>query len=265
MRGSINNSILYSTDQSIRSIVGTPVSTYYTTVIKNSDIQQLEISGEVHESPAIELHELGSVTTSVQRVPINLRNGPLGLPAFLPNLSELSIDDLGDNPSTPTIAGSIYLNASVGDGDVQSEQLEMLLATGADSTIVSTEVAKALGFDPDLDTPDFVADLRSPFLSAGDVAGFYADQFAIPTADGELALENVPLVVWDVAESGTDNILDGVIGMNLFVNHDLVLNPQPGNSYLGLTLIPEPHSCNLACIAFGFLVLSNRRRNTLDL
>ena len=61
-----------------------------------------------------------------------------------------------------------------------------------------------------------------------EVPGFYADELDIPTVGGSFTLTNVPLVVLDITDPGdAGNIVDGIIGTNLFTDRNIVIDPNP--------------------------------------
>ena len=55
-------------------------------------------------------------------------------------------------------------------------------------------------------------------------------------------MTDVPLIVFNITDPRDAlNTLPGLIGMNVFADRDLIINPEPGNSYLGLSdpILPE--------------------------
>lgn len=120
----------------------------------------------------------------------------------------------------------------------------MLFDTGADLTVVSEITAARLGFDPILDTPDFVLEVEgSGGVSAG-IPGFYLDELNIDTVGGTFTMQHVPIAVLDVTNpNDPGNIIDGILGMHLFTGRDLVIdaNPSIGQGGTGPSLyISDP-------------------------
>lgn len=243
LKGSFNDSILYGpVDTPVPNLVGTTTSSHYTTVIDYGDPQIIEYDGETHRSPGVNMVDLGSVPEPSRRIGLTIVPGALGtVPTFLPDLGNLSLDDLGDNPSTPTIAGSFWLRANVENNGVTRNGLEAIFDTGAQGSFVSEQLAAEMGFDVSNDKPDFVVRIAGVTGVSEEVPGFYADEFFLPGTDGGLRLTNVPLIVFDLADPRDGvNTLDALIGMNLFSSRDLILNPEPGNAYLGVSDPAQP-------------------------
>ena len=241
MRGTFNDSVLYGdAGTEIPNLIGTTTASHYTTRIDYSDPQIIEYNGETHRSPAVQLTDLGDFgARPSRRIQMNMKNGALGLPAFLPDLAGIAnnIDDLSDNPSTPTIAGSFWLTLNVENNGVRRDRLEAIFDTGAQGSIVSEQVAAEMGFDVERDEPDFLVRLAGVTGESEEVKGFYADEVVIPGTDGGLVLKDVPLIVFNLQDPSSEsgNTLDALIGMNLFANRDLILNPEPGNAFLGVS------------------------------
>jgi hypothetical protein len=95
-----------------------------------------------------------------------------------------------------------------------------MLDTGAQITVISSQVASRLGLDPA--NADFEVDIEDATGTITIQPGFYIDSLEIPALGEWLSFANVPVVLLDVAspEGGT---LDGILGMNLFVDFNLVL------------------------------------------
>lgn len=243
LKGSFNDSILYGPSGSaVPNLVGTTTSSHYTTVINYSDPRIIEYEGETFRSPALTMLDLGSAPEPSRRIGLTIVPGALGtVPTFLPDLGNLSLDDLGDNPSTPTIAGSFWLTANVNNNGSSRNQLDAIFDTGAQGSFVSEQIAAEIGFDVSNDKPDFVVRIAGVTGVSEEVPGFYADEFALPGTGGGLTLKNVPLIVFNLTDPRDGvNTLDALIGMNLFTGRDLTLNPEAGNAYLGVSDPSQP-------------------------
>lgn len=95
-----------------------------------------------------------------------------------------------------------------------------ILDTGAQITVVGSGVASRLALNPNL--PDFEVEVQGANGETTLEPGFYLDLIEIPTLGEWLSFTNVPVVYLDVA-SPEGGSLDGIIGMNLFVEYNLVL------------------------------------------
>lgn len=241
LKGTITNSVAYaSAGVVLPNLIGTNTSSFYTSVVNYGDPQIVDYNDETIRTPAVTLLELGQVSKPDRRIQMTLTPGALGAPAFLPNLAGGiggGSGDFNENPSTPTVAGSFRLFPTVTNNGAQRSRLEAIFDTGAQATIVSEQIAAELGFDVINDDPDFVVRVAGVTGENPDVVpGFYADEFVLPGTDGGLVLENVPLVVFNLTDPKDGvNTLPMLIGMNLFSNRDLTINPQSGDSYLGIS------------------------------
>jgi len=221
--------------------VGTPVSSQYTTVFDYADPQIITTGGVEYRSPEVTLSTFGAVPNPSRRVQLNVTAGQLGdPPAFFASFANLQ--DFGDDPAAPTVGPFYALDADVShDGNLRTG-LDMGYDSGSQGTFVSEQVAATLGFDVVNDTPDFVVRLQTVTGQVDEVPGFIADQFTLPGTDGGLVLTDVPLIVFNLPDPrSAGNILDGLVGQNLFANRTVTLDPEPATGlgdpgpYLGLS------------------------------
>ncbi len=85
-----------------------------------------------------------------------------------------------------------------------------LLDTGAQISVISTDVAIDLGLD--FDHPDTTLDVQGADGNALTVLGYYLHEEILPTVDGgSIHFLNDPVFVLDVADG-----IDGIVGMNAF-------------------------------------------------
>jgi hypothetical protein len=93
--------------------------------------------------------------------------------------------------------------------------------TGAQVTVISEAIAARLQLNPD--KADFEAEIMDV---TGDVTiqpGFYIDSLEITAMPEWLSFTNVPVIMLDV-DSPEGGYLDGIIGMNLFVDLNFVFH-----------------------------------------
>ena len=240
LKGSFNDPVLYgSLGTSLPNVVGTNTSMNYATQINYSDPQIVEYDGETYRSPSVQLVDFGSITPPDRRIGLKLEPGQLGSTsgAFLPDLAGIGGGgELTDNPSTPSIGGSFWLTANISNNGVSRNQVEAILDTGAQASIVSDQMAAQLGFDVINDKPDFVVHIQGVTGISEEVPGFFADEFHLPGTDGGLRLNNVPLIVFNLTDPRDGiNTLDALIGMNVFAGRDIILNPELGSPYVGIS------------------------------
>jgi predicted aspartyl protease len=261
MKGQSNVSIVVGQNPGnlpdLPTAIGSPMSVYYTAVIYNDRPLTVEHEGEIYTAPDIRIYEQGDsrIPEMPNKIPLELR--PLGAISvqYMPTLDlggfggglGGGLDDIlggiGGGSDFPPASPSIIMgNSSQSLFFVHSVDLynndksamdkdRFMLDTGAQVTVIGTRIAARLRLDPA--TPDFEVEIEGV---TGDVVmtpGFYIESIEIPALGNWVTFKNVPVVLLDVSspEGGT---LDGIIGMNLFSEFNLVL--QGG----GLSLEEDP-------------------------
>jgi hypothetical protein len=205
--------------------IGSPLSVYFTAVFDNGTQISVTRDGNDYSSPDIRIYQQDDpeIPTYANLIPLELR--PLG------GVSVQYIFDIEDfdfPPASPSViigntSQSIFFAASVDlyDGIRSAiDKTRFLFDTGAQITVVGSRIAARLELNPA--NPEFEVEIQG---ITGDVIiapGFYIDTIEIPALGEWLSLTNVPVVLLDIPspEGGT---VDGVIGMNLFVDLNFVL------------------------------------------
>jgi hypothetical protein len=233
LRGQTNTAtITIPAESALPNVVGLSYASQFATMIRNDMPQIFQKDGQTVRSPAIEFHTLGSGGQGItRRAPLMLNPGESfqQAPSYFPNIENLDIDNPQENPSIPTIIqGALYLSVNASNNGNQLNNTSFFFDTGADVTVVSELNAVRLGFDPVLDTPDFTVAVVGSGGTKLDVPGFFADSFTIQAVGGSLTLNNVPIVVLDVANPASpSNIVDGIVGTNLLSGRNVVIDPKP--------------------------------------
>jgi len=210
------------------SVIGTPLSVYFSTVFYNATEISATHNGQEFFSPDIRLyeHDANAVPDYANIVPLELR--PLG-GAYVAYSTGLDpFDPEFSSPAIPSViignlSQSLFFVHSVDlyEGDnVAFDKDRFMLDTGAQVSVVGSRIAARLELDPD--DPNFETDIQGVDGQITTVPGFYIDTIEIPALGQWLSYTNVPVIWLDVAspEGGT---LDGIIGMNLFVDYNMVL------------------------------------------
>lgn len=91
--------------------------------------------------------------------------------------------------------------------------------TGAQVTVISEAVASRLELNTN--SPEFTVEIVDVTGSNSLVPGFYLDSLEIAASPQWLSFTNVPVIVLDIG-SPEGGVLDGIIGMNLFVDLNFV-------------------------------------------
>ena len=208
--------------------IGSPLSVHFVTVINNDSPITVTQDGNDYTGPDIRFYDHFD-----SRIPVYANNIPLNLiPAGAINVQYITdleaIMEFIFRPGSPsTIVGNLaqslfFVNSvDLQDGDRGAiDKQRFMVDTGAQITVISSGVGSRLGMDPA--NPDFEVDIQDVTGLITIHPGFYIDSLEIPALGDWLGFTNVPVVLLDVAspEGGT---LDGIIGMNLFTNFNLVL------------------------------------------
>lgn len=247
------------------NIIGLPMAMHHSIAIRNSEPLVFQHQGRTVRTPQIDLIDVGTGGQQgiLRRAALDIRPG-IGFvqgPFYVYNLN---VEDvifggsnlaLHDNPSSPTVVqdqtgtgGSLFLDVDLKLNGILKEEREFLFDTGADITVISQHMAKRLGFDAVLDTPDFYLEVEGSGGVASGVPGIFLDELNIVTVGGNFTLQNVPVAILDVTNvSDPGNVLDGIIGTHLFNGRDLVIDAKPslGAGGVGPSLyISDPVTTN---------------------
>jgi hypothetical protein len=244
MVGQSNVSILVGQDPGpsepdLPTAIGSPLSVYFTTVFHNDQPITITHKGEEIVSPSIGVYADPCdpcIPTYSIAMPLELR--PLGgvsvqyIPDF--DFYDLDLEDLlyglsFDTPGTPSIimgnlAQSIFFVHSVDTTEGSNSALDknrFMFDTGAQVSVIGNRIGARLGLDPA--NPDEWVEITGVTGETVWKPLFDIDSLEIPALGEWLRFTNVPMVLLDVAspEGGT---LDGIIGMNLFVDFNFVLH-----------------------------------------
>jgi hypothetical protein len=233
LRGQTNTSTMVLPAVSdLPNVLGLSYASQYATRIRNDQPLIFQTGGQTVRTPSIEFLELGSGGHGItRRAPMSLNPGAAfqQAPAYFPNIEDFDLDNPQENPSIPTIIqGGLFLSVNAANNGNLISNSSFFFDTGADVTVVSELNAVRLGFDRILDTPDFTVAVIGSGGTKLDVPGFFADSFTIQAIGGSVTLNNVPIVVLDVADpSNPANIVEGIVGTNLLSGRNLVIDPNP--------------------------------------
>lgn len=228
----------------------TGVSRRYTAVIRNDQEVTVNRDGREYTGPLVDLYwDVGDneIPVYTEWLPLQLRPEGATSIEYFPCIEIFSGDcppGGADAPQTPSLASMFsipiqslfFVSAESGvdlydKGRSSIANDEFLFDTGAQITVVGSGIASRLALNPNL--PEFEVEVQGANGETTMEPGFYLDAIEIPTLGEWLTYTNVPVVYLDVAspEGGT---LDGIIGMNLFVEYNLVLHGG------GLSGMPNP-------------------------
>jgi len=161
-----------------------------------------------------DVHFVAPGTNLADLPPVPDTHAPVRLPVEL-----IGIDNHLDPGQNLTESFNPVMTADFDNGTNAVDDKVMLFDTGAQLSIISPDIALALGLD--LNQPEFSIGVGGAGGDAGaaiNVPGYIIDSLTLPlddnndgVIDGELILTGVPIFVLDLGFG-----LDGILGMNLF-------------------------------------------------
>jgi hypothetical protein len=209
--------------------IGSPMSVNFVTAIRNDRPITVTYDGNDYTSPDIRFysHEDERIPDYANSIPLNLTPTGAVDVQYFPDL-EAVIVELIFRPGAPSNIGgvlqSLFFVASVDLRDGVRTAIDksgFMLDTGAQVTVIGSQVASRLGLDPA--NADFEVDIEDATGTVTIQPGFYIDSLDIPALGSWLNFTDVPVVLLDI-DSPEGGTLDGIIGMNLFVDFNLVLH-----------------------------------------
>ncbi|MFZ0034331.1 MAG: retropepsin-like aspartic protease, partial [Sedimentisphaerales bacterium] len=212
--------------------IGIPLGVYFSAAFCNNKQLSVTVDGNDFNSPYIRFYNLSdSCTPSYPNIiDLQLRPSDASAVQYIPcDLLGDCGDDPEGSPAVPsTILGllssqSLYFLpwVNLADGSHSIDDIDgFMLDTGAQITVISRTIASGLHLSTS--NPDFTVEIQDATGQVTIAPGFYLDSLDIP-ADGEwLEYTNVPVVMLNV-DSPEGGFLDGIIGMNLFVDLNFVV------------------------------------------
>lgn len=226
--------------------IGSPMSVFYTTLIRNDRIYTIERNGREFTGPEITLHGADDLEAPsfADVIPLELR--PLGgfsvqyVPTLDLGFGGINFDNIFDDifgggfgrtdfpPASPSVimgnsSQSLFFVHSVDlyqGNRAAFDKHRFMLDTGAQVTVIGSRIAARLGLNPA--DPEFETEIIGVTGDSVIAPGFYIDSLEIPALGRWLRATQVPVILLDISspEGGT---LDGIIGMNLFVDFNLIV------------------------------------------
>jgi hypothetical protein len=218
--------------------VGSPLSVYFAAAFRNDYQITIIRDSNQYTAPQITFYDLDEpcVPSYANIIPLELR--PLGGVSvqYVPDFENLDFDPISPSTIVNQLlpSQSIFFVSSVDlyKGSYSAiDKDRFLFDTGAQITVVGSRVGARLGFNPA--EPDFEVEIQGVNGETVTAPGFYISSLDIPALGEWLSFTNIPVILLDIAspEGGT---VDGVIGMNLFVDLNFVFRGG------GLFLQPDP-------------------------
>jgi len=233
MVGQINVSVAVGDSiesPNVPTAIGTPLSVFFTSVIYND--RQITVARDGNELMAPDLrfyeHDDRHIPKYPNTIPLELRPSGAVAVQYFPNIFDPFDPDFGSPAAPSMIMGflptqSLFFISSVdlSDGDKQALDKDgFMLDTGAQVSVVSEAIGARLGLNAD--KADFEVEIQDVTGGTTIAPGFFIDSLEIVAMPRWLSYTNVPIVMLNVS-SPEGGFLDGIVGMNLFVDFNLVI------------------------------------------
>lgn len=215
--------------------IGPPLSVNFVTTILNDRQIAVTYDGNEYIGPDIRFYDFAD-----SRIPEYAGYIPLSLiPAggmniqYFPDL-EAILEFIFEPGQPSNIVGvsaqSLFFVDSVDlHNGIRSalDKRRFMLDTGAQVTVIGSGIGSRLGLNPA--QPDFEVEITDVTGETTIQPAFFLDSLEIPALGGWISYSDVPVVLMDIS-SPEGGYLEGIIGMNLFVEFNLVLR---GGGLLG--------------------------------
>ena len=223
----------------VPSVIGQPFVSFYTTEILNTRRVHLTHGGKDYSSPTVRMHVPGSFTASsryTNQIGLRLLGGvlPPDSASYGFNYSDPLNFTTPGGPTTLTTqtfypAAGLYaaevvlVQGDPNDAGNASVTANLAIDTGAQASIISSALASSLGLPL---TPDFTIEVGGIGGVSEDVPGYYIDYLKIKSRPStlesqKLEFNKIPVLVKDIGGG-----VDGIIGMNLFWDRDVIFEPK---------------------------------------
>ncbi len=241
LRGNGNVSVVVSPPEAcgdgleLPAVVGNVFVGFFTSVIRVDLPQSVTHEGQAYASPEVQIKPLGSAPgiTVTHNIRMNA-SGPslITTSAYYPDI----LDPFNpDQPWFPTLlaayngglplGGAFYaqIGALMGEPSPTNplQSMRVLVDTGAQASIMTPGMANDLSLPLE---PDFTIEVLGIGGVQEDVPGYFIDYVRINAQGGALEFSRVPFVVLNVS-SPDGQQMDGILGMNLFWNRNVVFDP----------------------------------------
>jgi hypothetical protein len=229
------------------SVAGNPLLAFYTTVIRNDLPRHATLQGQAVVSPDLQIYSPGNpaIPSYGRKITMNVGGllGPFTSASYYGDFEDFTTPYLtptvlsGGNTSL-SVGGAFFGTMFVVQGEASGtnplQQMHVLVDTGAQTCIMSSGMAANLSLPI---TPDFYTEVLGVGGVQSNVPGYYIDYVKINALGGALEFSHVPFVIADLPSIDGSNT-DGVMGMNLFWNRNLVFQPSLTTS--GFLQVSDP-------------------------
>ena len=226
----------------LNALIGTEFLAFYNTSIRPDQPQVLTVGGRTYKSPLVQiLPKNAPLPTYPRRIAMNFGGlAPATTASFFGDFEDFK------TPITPTMlafaasfptGGAFFSTMGVLEGEPGPtnpiQNARVLVDTGAQATVISPGMAANLNLPAE---PDFLVETAG-VGGTELLPGYYVDYLRINALGGALEFSQVPVVVFDLPS--IDGLpLDGIMGMNLFWNRNIIFEPSISGS--GFLHVSDP-------------------------
>ena len=252
MVGEYNVSILIGDpydSPNLPTAIGSPMSVFFAAWLRNDRQISIFRDGNLFTGPDARFYESYDSSIPDYSITIYLDLRPTGAAAV-----QYIFDPF--DPEYPPFSPSIIMAGLTGQSlfftnrtdlahkNRTSTQKKFMVDTGAQITVISESQATELALNKN--DPNFWVEIVDVTGETIDAKGFFIDLLEISADPEWLSFTNVPVVMLDVMspEGGT---LDGIVGMNLFVEYNLVFHGGGLPDYGGHAMLLEPVDYRTIC------------------
>jgi predicted aspartyl protease len=225
----VSTSVGPSYAAALQTAIGSPLSAFFTTYIDNENQVTVISDGNEFTGPNLVFYDEDyteydpAVPHFDNIIPLELR--PLGAAAiqYTP-----SLEDFDFPPAVPSIiignlAQSLFFVHSVDlyEGTYFAlDKDRFMLDTGAQVSVIGSRIATRLHLEPNY--PEFTVEILDVTGESTTANGYTIDSIQIPAFGDWFIANNVPAIHLDI-DSPEGGTLDGIIGMNLFTEFNLII------------------------------------------
>jgi hypothetical protein len=227
--------------------VGTPLLSFFTTVISQSEPQSKVIRGNVFQGPDVRFEDMATPISGYAHQIVLEVGGtiPVTTASYYPDTLDLETPDtptmLTLSPFTVPTGAAFFLNTQLIADNGPTVAVRGMLSTASPFTIAHSSVAADLELPLN---PDFTIDICDITGLTTSLPGYIVSTVRIPSLGGAIELKDVPIVVADLA-SPEGGPLEVAIGTNLFWNRDIVIRPSLFGA--GTLYVSDPVANTGAC------------------
>ncbi len=225
----VSTSVGPSYATALQTAIGSPLSVFFTTYIDNENQVTVISDGNEFTGPNLIFYDEDyteydpTVPHFDNIIPLELK--PLGAAAiqYTPSLENLDFPPMVPSIIIGNLAQSLFFvhSADLYEGNYSAlDKDRFMLDTGAQVSVIGSRIATRLHLEPNY--PEFTVEILDVTGQSTTANGYTIDSIQIPAFGDWFIANNVPVIHLDI-DSPEGGTLDGIIGMNLFTEFNLII------------------------------------------